>query len=123
MTGENGFSIRETEALKRDILSSLRCALPGVIQAFDPETQTAAVQPALKRDGLSFPILYNVPVFMPVPFEVNPGDLCLLIFADCDTDRWLETGEADEPASGRKHSLSDAFAFVGWNKGTVFPVS
>ena len=126
MTVENGFSIRETEALKREIFASLHCALPGIVESYDPETQTATVQPAVKsrplyRSGqgeeaaaVAFPLLHDVPVFMPVSFEVNPGDLCLLVFADCDIDRWLETGETEEPVSGRMHSLSDAFAFVGF---------
>ena len=61
-----------------------------------------------------YTLLRDVPVF--VCAEVNPGDLCLVVFADCDVDAWLETGEAGEPASGRMHSLSDAFAFVGFRR-------
>ena len=61
---------------------------------------------------ISLPLLYYVPVFKPVPFEVNPGDACLVIFADRDIDAWLEGG--NEKPSGRMHSLSDGFAFVGW---------
>ena len=49
----------------------------------------------------------TVPVFMPVPFAVNAGDGCLLVFADRDTE---------DPAGGRMHSLSDAFAFVGFRR-------
>ena len=67
-----------------------------------------------RRSVVSLPLLRDVPVFMPVSFEVNPGDPCLLVFADCDIDNWLESGQAEEPASGRMHSLSDAFAFVGF---------
>ena len=59
-------------------------------------------------------MLPAVPVFMPVPFEVHPGDACLVVFADADIDGWLETGEPQESKSARKHSLSDGFAFVGW---------
>jgi len=132
-------------AVKHEILSSLHCALPGIVESFDAETQTATVRPALKchpeplvrgaragtpaavrarthgegsprRSDVSLPLLRDVPVFMPVSFEVNPGDLCLLIFADCDIDAWLETGQAEEPISGRMHSLSDAFAFVGFRR-------
>ena len=107
------------QALKAEILSSLHCALPGKVEAFDSETGTACVRPALKRsrrngEVCEMPLLRDVPVFMPVAFEVNPGDACLLVFADCDIDAWLETGEAEVPRSGRQHSLSDAFAFVGF---------
>ncbi|MBR2660565.1 MAG: hypothetical protein IKE15_04105 [Clostridia bacterium] len=97
-------------ALKKEILSSLHCALPGTVESFDGESRTAVVRPAVK----GMPPLRDVPVFMPWRFDVFPGDPCLVIFADCDTDAWLDTGEAAEPASGRTHSLSDAFAFVGF---------
>ena len=105
-------------ALKKEILSSLHCALPGTVETFDPETQTADIRIAVRKKAggkeLELPLLRDVPVCMPLHFEVSPGDACLVVFADCDTDAWLDTGEAAEPASGRTHSLSDAFAFVGF---------
>ena len=63
---------------------------------------------------LPLPLLRDVPVFMPVSFEIQEGDACLVIFADRDIDAWFETGEAEVPPSGRMHSLSDGFAFVGF---------
>ena len=107
----------ERDALKRDFFSSLHCALPGNIVSFDPERQTAEIQPAVKLGSLTYPLLSDVPVFMPVPFEVHPGDACLVVFADADIDHWLETGEAAVPGSARRHSLSDGFAFVGFRTG------
>ena len=107
-------SPQEREALKQEIFSSLHCALPGTVISFDSEKQTAEIQPAVKLGSMLFPVLADVPVFMPVPFEVNPGDACLVVFADLDIDAWVESGEASEPRSARKHSLSDGFAFVGW---------
>ena len=107
-------SSKEREALKQEIFSSLHCALPGTVISFDAEKQTAEIQPAVKRGSVQMPLLRDVPVFMPVSFEVNPGDLCLLVFADCDIDAWFDTGAASEPHSSRKHSLSDGFAFIGF---------
>ena len=104
----------ERNALKRDFFSSLHCALPGNIVSFDAEKQTAEIQPAVKVGSLSYPVLVDVPVFMPVPFEVHPGDACLVIFADVDIDAWLASGEPSFPESPRQHSLSDGFAFVGF---------
>ena len=111
-------SPEEREALKQDFFFSLHCALPGTVVSFDPEKQTAEIQPAVKMGSLSFPVLADVPVFMPVPFEVNPGDACLVIFADIDIDAWFESGEPQEPKSARKHALSDGFAFVGFRTGS-----
>lgn len=100
----------EIRALKKEILSSLHCALPGTVESFDDASGTAAVRPAVP----GMPVLRDVPVF--VCGEVNPGDACLVIFADCDTDAWLDGNDPAAPASGRMHSLSDAFAFAGWRR-------
>ena len=111
----------ELQALKQDILSSLHCALPGIVVSFDAESQTVVIQPAVKcrteQRDVPLPLLRDVPVFMPLSFEINSGDACLVIFADCDIDAWFETGEAEVPESGRMHSLSDGFAFVGFKVG------
>ena len=129
----------ELQALKQEIFESLHCALPGTVVSFDVESQTAVIQPAVKHclveqgDGffrsrtgtertvpaVPLPLLRDVPVFMPVPFEVNPGDACLVIFADRDIDAWFESGEAEVPPSGRMHSLSDGFAFVGFRPRVI----
>ena len=107
-------SPQEREALKQEIFSSLHCALPGIVVSFDAERQTAEVQPAVKPGSMNYPVLSDVPVFMPVPFEVRPGDACLVVFSDIDIDAWFETGEPQELKSARKHALSDGFAFVGF---------
>ena len=105
----------ELQALKRDIFESLHCALPGTVVSFDSETQMAVIQPTIKTSSdVEFPLLRDVPVFMPVSFEIQEGDACLVIFADRDIDAWFETGEAEVPPSSRMHSLSDGFAFVGF---------
>ena len=113
-------SYEEIKALKQDILASMHCALPGTVVSFDAEAKTAVIQPAVCRSRRNVetplvpPLLRDVPVFMPVSFEVNEGDACLVIFADCDIDAWFESGEAEVPRSPRMHSLSDGFAFVGF---------
>ena len=110
----HSFSYEEREALKKDFFASLHCALPGKVVSYDAAKQTAEVQPAVKMGSMAFPVLLDVPVFMPVPFEVHAGDACLVVFADIDIDAWFDTGEASVPRSARRHSLSDGFAFIGW---------
>ena len=97
-------------ALKKEIFSSLHCALPGTVESYDAETGTASVRLALS----GMPILQDVPVF--ACNEVSAGDACLVVFADCDVDAWLSGEDEVDPASGRMHSLSDAFAFVGFRR-------
>ncbi len=109
----------EVLALKKEISASVHCALPGTVESFDASSQTACVRPALKQKGILLPVIPDVPVFFPgsrdsaVTWPVTAGDECLLVFADADIDRWFE-GEDEDPVSGRMHSLSDAFAFVGF---------
>ena len=109
-------------ALKQEIRASLHCALPGIVESYDAETQTASVRPAFRirvgRDIVQLPLLRDVPVFIPGSeinnWTVSAGDSCLLIFSDACIDGWFETGMATLPPSGRQHDLSDAFAFVGF---------
>ena len=97
-------------ALKKEIFSSLHCALPGIVESFDDASGTASVRLALS----GMPVLQDVPVF--AGSEVSPGDACLVVFADCDVDAWFDGNDSADPVSGRIHSLSDAFAFVGWRR-------
>ena len=106
----------ELQALKKEILSSLHCALPGIVESFDAESGTASIRLALS----GMPVLREVPVF--VCNEVNPGDACLVVFADCDADAWFDGNDSADPASGRMHSLSDAFAFVGFKRNSEFRI-
>ena len=104
----------DLQAFKKEILSSLHCALPGIVESFDEETGTAGIRTAVP----GMPVLRDVPVF--VCSEVSVGDACLVVFADCDIDAWLE-GNDMEAESERKHSLSDDFAFVGFRRRNVIP--
>ena len=109
-------TLSEREALRRDFLFSFHCAMPGIVESFDPETQTVTVRPAIAQ----LPLLRDVPVFFPgtrssaITWMIEPGDECLVIFADSAIDRWFDSGEPAEPLSDRSHDLSDAFAFVGF---------
>ena len=101
----------EIIAIKKEILSSLHCAIPGTVESFDASSGTAVIRPANPR----MPLLPDVPVYLPSEQAVASGDLCLVVFADYDMDSWLE-GREEPPPSGRTHSLSDAFAFVGFRR-------
>ena len=121
----SSLSVQEIQALKKEIASSLFCALPGIVESFDAVNQTVCVQPAVKSrnrggEAVALPLLRDVPVFFPgnrtsgITWPISQGDECLLIFADSAIDGWFETGEAEVPDSERRHDLSDAFAFVGF---------
>ena len=115
-----GLTRKEIKALKEDILSSLHCALPGIVEAYNAQSQTADIRPAVRtRRGTGLPLLQDVPVFLPpttngtAPWTISPGDGALVVFSDLPIDPWL-AGDDAAPVPDRKHDLSDAFAFVGF---------
>ncbi|MEX3929736.1 Gp138 family membrane-puncturing spike protein [Paraburkholderia sp. BR10936] len=121
---EQGGFERAQDTASNALSLALRVAMPGRIDFFDPDSQTATVQPMLAQllaDGTSeaYPALPDVPVYCMrggpycVTMPVKPGDDCLLVFADRCIDAWFSKGEALPPADYRLHDLSDAYALVG----------
>ncbi|HBC8135991.1 TPA: hypothetical protein KE125_002059 [Escherichia coli] len=125
---QDGNESQTLEAHRHAIFGSLRVALPGIIQSFDPVTVTCTVQPAIYGQRLGddgalvseeIPILPDVPVVFPrgggctLTFPVKAGDECLLVFSDRCIDFWWQSGGVQEPVDPRQHDLSDAFAIVG----------
>lgn len=112
--------------------AGLHVSTPGIVESYDPATQTATVKPtlprpSLTRDGYEFldlPVLPRVPVVFPraggffLSFPVAKGDRVMLVFMDRSLDQWIELGREGDPRDGRTHDLSDAVALVG-----LYPVS
>lgn len=107
-------------------LKDLHTCLPGVIVAFDPDKQTAQVQPAIQRiftekGAVNLPVCVDVPVQFPgggdffLTFPVKAGDECILWFSERAIDNWHMTGGTAPPAEYRLHDLSDGMAMVGLN--------
>jgi hypothetical protein len=116
----------EQEAERRandNAAANMRVAVPGIIQSFDPEKQTATVQPAI-QDSLNgvataLPLLLDVPVQFPhaggycMTFPVKSGDECLVIFSDMCIDAWYQSGGVQNQLEKRRHDLSDGMAILG----------
>lgn len=107
-------------------LVEVHTMLPGIIESFDPDTQTARVQPAIKRifteqGPVPIPVCVDVPVEFPgggdffLTFPVKPGDECVLAFSERCIDRWHVMGGVQDPDEYRMHSYSDGVARVGLN--------
>jgi hypothetical protein len=111
------------------IMAQIHVAMPGIIESFDPLSQTAVIRPAL-REGIKdapsalvqdveLPLLADVPVAIPrgggycVTLPVKPGDECLVIFADSCIDAWWAYAGVQNQAERRRHDLSDAIAVIG----------
>lgn len=106
----------------------MRVALPGLVQTYDPTTQTCSVQP-LVQDGVydetgtrtaeRLPVVASVPVCFPgsgafsITWPVKPGDTVLLVFSSSSIDRWMALGGEVDPIDDRRHHITDAVAIVG----------
>jgi len=119
--GDLDESVRE---MVLGLLKDLHTSCPGIIKSYDPATQTATVQAAIKRvfvdDGpVALPLCVDVPVYFPGgggfvhTFPVKAGDECIMVFAERCIDNWWDRGGVQEPFEVRFHDLSDAFALVG----------
>lgn len=108
--------------------SKIRVAMPGIIQEFDPATQTATVQLAIREKVINssgessmmeIPMLLDVPIVFPkaggfsVTFPVKKGDECLVVFGDMCIDAWWQSGGVQNQVETRRHDLSDGFAIMG----------
>lgn len=105
-------------------LCDVHTSMPGIVKSYDRATQTAKIQPSLKRkytDGriVDLPIINKVPVMFPrskgkfVHFDLEPGDEVTLIFSERSLDTWKERGGQVSPDDPRKFHLSDAKAYPG----------
>jgi hypothetical protein len=122
--------ITPAEALRRVLdarLTDLHTALPGRVRAYDVTTQTADVEPMIKRgvptggeeDEVTLetlPVLPSVPVLFPsggqcfVTFPLAVGDPVLLVFCERDTAHYRGTGAVADPGVPTMHGLSGAVA-------------
>lgn len=109
-------------------LTGLRVSMPGRVQAFYPDSQTADVVPLLmvpveRDDGstqsVALPVLPDVPVMMPqaggryIKLPVAQGDVVLLVFSDFSLDTWKAKGGLVDPQGLGPHTLGNAIAIAG----------
>jgi hypothetical protein len=116
--------------------SELWSALPGIIQGFDPVTQTCSIQPAIRyqvqqTDGtwvwVNLPVLVDCPVIFPsgggatLTFPLKPADECLVIFSQRCIDAWWQSGGIGNQVEFRMLDPSDGFCLPGPNSKPNVP--
>ena len=57
----------QRKAFKEDIMRSLHCAVPGIVESYNSENYCADIQLQVQTGDVQWPVLKDVPVFMPVP--------------------------------------------------------
>ena len=104
---------------------NIRCCIPGIIQKYNPNNNTAEIQPAIREEVVNednsvsyvnLPLLINVPlVFLSsknsgITFPVQQNDECLVFFSDLSYDNFWMNGNVQNPVEVRRHDLSDGIA-------------
>nr|DAH26713.1 MAG TPA: baseplate component [Caudoviricetes sp.] len=113
------------ENIIKKVNFNLRCCIPGVIQQYDPKTNTASIQPAIREEivnedntvqYMNLPILVNVPMIFPscsvgsIRMLLKQGDECLVLFSDLSIDNFWKYANVQNPIEVRRHDLSDGIA-------------
>jgi hypothetical protein len=117
-------------------MGDLHVAMPGKVTSYDPDTQTAEVEPQIKqallkpdggRENIALPKIPNVPVHWPraggcyLHFPMAAGDYVLLIFNEAAIATWRSTGEVSPAGDLERHGLSYPYALPGgWPDSGAF---
>lgn len=132
MTTQAPSDIDVIKAFVRAGIAQIHVSLPATVIVYDPVTQKATVQPAIRPrvddplTGTERPTLEptapipNVPVkwesssVAAQTFGLFPGDPVTLLVQERSTDEWRTTGFPDNaPLDSRRFNLSDAVALPG----------
>lgn len=100
-------------------------AMPAIVKSFDAEAQTVEADIAIMRivegENKPYTLLVDIPILLPtvqgfhITLPIQPGDECLLIFADRCIDSWFTEGGIQPQQEHRVHHISDGFALIGVN--------
>jgi hypothetical protein len=123
----------QQKELVNRLLYGVNTCIPGIINSFDPITQTVNVTPAIQmrvQDAdrqetfEDLPTLVQVPVCYPfavtagyaLTLPIKEGDPCVLVFSQRAIENWHKLGGIQPPEDfaemSRHHDLNDAFALM-----------
>jgi hypothetical protein len=90
-------------------------AAPGKVAEWSRTTQTAKIRPlVLKPDGTERAVTIYMPVIFPgVYWDIQVGEVGLLVMADQDWHIWWRTDEVSLPETTASHDIQNAFFIPG----------
>ncbi len=125
---------KAVEFICKSLLAETEVMEIGIIESYDPETNTATVKVATKQklsysnpqggmmeEYIDSPILPKVPVVFPqgggmiLTFPITQGDECILHYANRPFWGWFQKGGVQNRSHSRMHHYQDAVVFVGVN--------
>lgn len=117
------------QAAQDGLQSRIWTAMPGIVESYDPATQTCSVQCAVQAQTLdakkntwsnvNLPLLGKVPVAWPsggafqLTFPLKKGDEGIVIFGTSCIDGWWDNGGVQPQMEVRRHDLSDGMFVPG----------
>lgn len=114
--------IQTLEGVSQKTAYEINCMRIGIVQTFYYEDLTVDVLIANKktqrytREGVQvvsdYPIIRAKVVYCDpfITFPINPGDECVLLFADREIENWFINGEVNPEGYPRMHEMTDAVA-------------
>lgn len=120
-----------SELLERAIASRIadvHVSMPGAVVSYDPATQTATIQPGLRRVVFDeddapvpeeLPPIQNVPVVFPgsaaltLHFVLAAGDTGDIVFSSQSHNEWRASGQVSTPGDLKPHNLGSAKFYPG----------
>ena len=131
MDNRLGSKASEMKEIIDRALARMNTCIPGVIDSFDGETQTATVIPAVsmktfiddKEGVLEFPPIVNAPIVFPfasnagfaLTLPIRRGDPCIILFSQRSIDNWHDKGgiqPSEDGVATRHHDLTDAIVLM-----------
>lgn len=103
------------EAALGDRLSQLSAVIPGEVVSWDSDNETVAVQPLVRgHDGTARPEVPQCPVIFPGAYwDIQPGDVGILLVCDQDIETWWRTGQQSAPATRQSHQIGNSVFIPG----------
>lgn len=112
--------VEALEAFLRAKLRDVNTSMPGRVEKYYPDTQTADIKPMLKTHAnVEYPIIPDVPIMFPggggykLTWPLVEGDSVSLLFAQASIDAWANNAELLDRPNANTFDLSDAVAFPG----------
>lgn len=106
--------------LQEKLLANIECAIPGIVESYDRNTNRAVIKPAItgvasQGQKVSKEPVINIPVFcmsgggIIMSFPIREGDKGWLIANDRNISIFKQNLEESAPNDFRKHTFLDAF--------------
>jgi len=112
--------VEALESFLRAKLRDVNTSMPGRVEKYYPDTQTADIKPMLKtHTNVEYPVIPDVPVMFPggggykLTWPLAEGDSVSLLFAQASIDSWANNAELLDRPNANTFDLSDAVAFPG----------